>query len=221
MGARRTGGGSVRRSAANHRVPARHSSAATPTPAAGSVTAAGPTTKQNSSATDSKENAACRRGEPASRTLHRTRTMAVRDGMEPPAMAPGAKNTQVGAFSSTAAISAAVAAPNTASVTSRTGRWPRESASRAVSGEENAYASDPAADTAPATPYLPVEAEMSRTVPSPNIDIVIRPMTPATEKRQAPGIWKMSAYGRSGRASRLSGDRPTVLSASSTLVIVA
>ena len=34
---------------------------------------------------------------------------------------------------------------------------------------------------------------MSRTVPSPNIDIGIRPMTPAAEKRQAPGIWKMSA----------------------------
>jgi hypothetical protein len=31
----------------------------------------------------------------------------------------------------------------------------------------------------------------------------------------------MSAYGRSGRASRLSGDRPTVRSVPSTLVIVA
>jgi hypothetical protein len=40
---------------------------------------------------------------------------------------------------------------------------------------------------------LPVAAEMSKTVPSPNIDIGIRPMTPAAEKRQAPGIRKMSA----------------------------
>jgi len=38
-----------------------------------------------------------------------------------------------------------------------------------------------------------VVAEMSNTVPSPNIDIGIRPMTPAAEKRHAPGIWKMSA----------------------------
>ena len=215
------------RSAANQSVPATHSNAETPTPAAGntsvasSVTAAGPTTKHSSSATDSKENAACSRGVPASRTLHRTRTMAPRDGMDPPAMAPGAKNTQVGAFSSTAAISAAVAVANTASSTSSTGRWPRESASRATSGEENAYASEPEADTTPATPYFPVDAEMSKTVPSANIDIGIRPMIPAAEKRQAPGIRKMSAYGRSGRASRLSGDRPTVRSASSTLVIVA
>src|SRR5579864_6425929 len=55
--------GSVRRSAANHKVPARQSSAAVPTPAAGNtsvasnVTAAGPITKHSSSATDSKENA--------------------------------------------------------------------------------------------------------------------------------------------------------------------
>jgi len=52
-----------------------------------------------------------------------------------------------------------------------------------------------------------VTDEMSRTVPSPNIDIGIRPMIAAVEKRQAPGIWKISAYGRSGRASRPAGDR--------------
>src|SRR5579859_1809640 len=223
----RTTTGSVRRSAANHNVPARHSSAATPTPAAGntwvasSVTAAGPTMKHSSSATDSKEKAACSRGVPASRALHRTRTMAPSDVMDPPAMAPGAKKTQVGAFSRTAAIRAAVEVVNTASSTSSTGRWPRASASRAINGEENAYASDPDADMAPATPYLPVDAEMSRTVPSPNIDICIFNKTATTEKRQAPGTRKISEYGRSGRASRLSGDRPTARSASSTLVIVA
>jgi hypothetical protein len=48
---------------------------------------------------------------------------------------------------------------------------------------------------------------MSSTVPSPNIDIGIRPTTAAVEKRQAPGIWKISAYGRSGRASTLAGER--------------
>jgi hypothetical protein len=71
----------------------------------------------------------------------------------------------------------------------------------------------------PATPYFPVTAEMSRTVPSPNIDIGIRPMTPATEKRQAPGIVKISAYGRSGLVSRPAGERLAGLSASSSPVI--
>jgi hypothetical protein len=71
----------------------------------------------------------------------------------------------------------------------------------------------------PATPYFPVMAEMSKTVPSPNIDIGIRPMTPATEKRQAPGISKISAYGRSGRVSRLAGERLTGFFASSVPVI--
>src|ERR1700733_119903 len=48
---------------------------------------------------------------------------------------------------------------------------------------------------------------MSSTVPSPNIDIGIRPMTPAAENRQAPGIRRTSAYGRSGRASSPAGER--------------
>jgi len=71
----------------------------------------------------------------------------------------------------------------------------------------------------PATPYLPVTAEISRTVPSPNIDIGIRPMIAAVEKRQAPGISKISAYGRSGRVSRLAGDRLAGFLASSIPVI--
>src|ERR1700733_782984 len=48
---------------------------------------------------------------------------------------------------------------------------------------------------------------MSSTVPSPNIDIGIRPMPPAAENRQAPGIRRTSAYGRSGRASSPAGER--------------
>ena len=114
--AARSGGtttGSVPRWAANHSVPSTHSRAATPTPEAGetsvasSVTAAGPMTKHSSSATDSKENAACSRGEPASRTLQRARTMVPRDGMVAPAIAPGTKKAQVGSRSSTAAMSIA------------------------------------------------------------------------------------------------------------------
>ncbi len=58
---------------------------------ASSVTAAGPSTKQTSSATDSKENAVCSRGEPSSRALQRARTMVPRDGMAAPAIAPGTK----------------------------------------------------------------------------------------------------------------------------------
>ena len=89
---------------------------------ASSVTAAGPMTKHSSSATDSKENAACSRGEPASRALHRARTMVPSDGMVAPAIAPGTKNAQVGSCSSTATISAAVATENTASSGSSTRR---------------------------------------------------------------------------------------------------
>ena len=82
--------------------------------------------------------------------------MVPSDGMVAPAIAPGTKNAQVGSRSATAAIRAAVAVANTASSGSSTRRWPRESTSRAIRGEENAYPSEPTADTAPATPYLPV-----------------------------------------------------------------
>ncbi len=221
--------GSVPRWAANQSVPATHSKAAMPTPAAGktsvasSVTAAGPIMKHSSSATDSKLKAACSRGEPASRPLHRARTMVPSDGMVAPAIAPGTKNVQVGSCNCTAVISAAVATVNTASIGSSTRRWPYESARRASRGEQNAKPREPAAETVPATPYLPVAAAMSKTVPSPNIAIGIRPMTPAAEKRQAPGIRKISAYGRSGRVSRRrkrgAGERLTVRCASSTPVI--
>jgi len=40
----------------------------------------------------------------------------------------------------------------------------------------------------PAIPYLPVTAAMSSTVPSPNIDIGIRPTNPAAENPSAPGL---------------------------------
>src|SRR5579863_6618635 len=60
---------------------------------------------------------------------------------------------------------------------------------------------------------------MSKTVPSPNIDIGIRPRTPAAEKRQVPGIRKISAYGRSGRASLLAGERSAVSAGLSIPVI--
>jgi hypothetical protein len=143
----RSGGttnGSVPRSAANHSVPSRHSRAATPTPEAGkisvasSVTAAGPTMKHSSSATDSKENAVCNRGEPASSTLQRARTIVPSDGMVAPATAPGTKKAQVGSWSCTVTMSSAVATPNTVSRGSNTRRWPCESTARATRGEVTA-----------------------------------------------------------------------------------
>ena len=78
--------------------------------------------KHSSSATDSKENAVCSRGEPASRTLQRVRTIAPSDGMADPATAPGRKNAQVGSLSSTATMSSAVATVNTMSSGIRTRR---------------------------------------------------------------------------------------------------
>src|SRR6185437_15496891 len=65
-----TTGGSVDRCDANHSDPSSAHKAAVPTPAAGctwvasTVTAAGPSTKHTSSATDSSENAVCSRGDP-------------------------------------------------------------------------------------------------------------------------------------------------------------
>ncbi len=105
---------------------------------ASSVTAAGPITKHSSSATDSNANAACKLGEPASRTLHRARTMVPSDGMAAPAIAPGTKYTQAGRPASTAAIRATVATANTASSGSSTRRWPLVSTSRAIRGEQTA-----------------------------------------------------------------------------------
>ena len=64
---------------------------------------------------------------------------------------------------------------------------------RAICGAHAAMPMDPAADTLPAMPYWPVPAEISSTVPSPYMDIGIRPMIPATENRQARGTLKISA----------------------------
>jgi hypothetical protein len=66
---------------------------------------------------------------------------------------------------------------------------------------------------------VPVAAEMSSTVPSPNIAIGIRPMTAAAEKLQAPGMRKISMYGCSGRVNRLAGERLAVLFSWSVSVI--
>ena len=75
----------------------------------------------------------------------------------------------------------------------RTLPWPWRSASRAICGAQAAMPSEAAAETLPAIPYRPVEAEMSSTMPRPAIDIGIRPMMPATENRQACGTRKISA----------------------------
>ncbi len=119
---------------------------------ASTVTAAGPSTNTSSSATDSNEKAVCRRGEPASRTLHRVRTIEPSDGMVAPAAVAGMNRTQAGARSWAAATRAAVLTPNAMASGRSTARWPCRSDSRASWGAQNAVPSDPADATAPATP---------------------------------------------------------------------
>ncbi len=157
------------------------------------VTRTGPSTNTISSATDSNENAVCSCGEPASRTLHRARTIEPSDGMVAPDTTAGMNSTQSGACSSTAAISPAVAIANAVTSGRSTVRWPRWSASRATCGATNAEPSAPADATAPAMPYRPVLAAMSSTVPSPYMDICMRPIRPAAENRQVPGMLKICA----------------------------
>jgi len=191
--------GSVERCDANHSVPARQSSAADATPAAGcswvasSVTMAGPSTKHTSSATDSRENAVCSRGELPSSALHRARAIGPSEGMVAPATMPGRNSAQSGASSSTAMISPATLATKMSTSGTSTRCWPRVSTSRAICGALAAPPSEPAAATLPATPYRPVTAEMSSTTPRPNMAIGIRPMIPASEKRHARGMRKISA----------------------------
>ena len=138
------GCGWVRRCAANSSVPITHSTIAAPTPAAGytavasSVTNAGPTTKMNSSATDSSEKAVCRRPVPASSTLHRARTIDPTDGMVAPARAPDTTTAASGAPISASVMKTTVAAPNTATCGRSTRRWPNRSMSLAICGAPSA-----------------------------------------------------------------------------------
>ena len=128
------------------------------TPAAGctwvasSVTVAGPSTKHTSSATDSRENAVCSRGDPASSTLHRARAIGPSAGIVAPPSAPGTNSAQSGARSCTAATSPATEAAKTKHSGISTRCWPCRSTRRPICGAQNAPASDPAADTVPATP---------------------------------------------------------------------
>jgi hypothetical protein len=171
--------------------------------------------KHTSSATDSRENAVCSRGESPSSALHRVRTIGPSGGMVAPPRIPGRNSTQSGARSCTARISPATLTTKTATSGNSTRCCPRVSTRRAICGAQTAQPIEPAADTLPATPYLPVTAEMSSTVPRPYMDIGMRPMTAATENRHARGILKISAYGNSSPRG------PPILAecASSTLVI--
>ena len=150
--------GSVVRCAANHRLPPTHNTAAAVTPAAGCtwvasrVTRAGPSTKHTSSATDSRENAVCSRGDPASSTLHRARAIGPSAGIVAPPSAPRTNSAQSGACSCTATTSPATEAAKTRHRGISTRCWPWRSTRRPSCGEQTAPASDPAADTLPATP---------------------------------------------------------------------
>jgi len=210
-GVRATTGGSVERCEANHSEPTRAHRAAHVTPAAGCtwvasrVTAAGPTTKQSSSATDSTENAVCSRGDPARRTDQRARAIGPVCGIVAPPAMPQRNSVQSGAWSVTAATRPDTARAKVTHTGMSTRCWPSRSTRRPSCGAQTAPPIAPAAETVPARPYLPVPAEISSTVPSPYMDMGIRPMIPATEKRQERGIAKTSAYGaRNPRGSRTS-----------------
>ena len=211
-------GGSVDRCDANQSDPRRAHTAAHATPAAGCtwvasrVTAAGPITKHSSSATDSSENAVCRRGDPASRTDQRARAIGPVCGMVAPPAMPHRNSVQSGARSVTAATRPATDRAKITPTGTSTRCWPTRSVSRPNCGAQIAPPIDPAADTVPARPYRPVPAEISSTVPSPYMDMGIRPMIPATENRQARGIAKISAYGaRNPRGLRTLRSAPPAL----------
>jgi hypothetical protein len=137
--------------------------------------------KMISSATDSSENAVCSRTVPASSALHRALTIGPMEGMVAPASRLETTTTASGARTSASTISAAVAAANTITCGRSTRRCPWNC------GAPAAYPTDPAAATTPASPYRPVSAAISSTVPRPNIDIGIRATKPALEKPSAPG----------------------------------
>src|SRR5690242_11846801 len=153
-----TTGGSVDRCDANHSDPSSAHKAADPTPAAGctwvasTVTAAGPTTKHTSSATDSSENAVCSRGDPASRTDQRARAIGPVCGMVAPPVMPHRNNVQSGACSVTAADRPATARAKVMHTGISTRCWPIRSVSRPNCGAHIAPPIDPAADTLPASP---------------------------------------------------------------------
>ena len=105
---------------------------------ASSATNAGPTTKMISSTTDSSEKAVCRRPVPASRTLHRARTIDPIDGMVAPASAPSTMTAASGARISASVMKARVATPNTTACGRSTRRWPNLSLSLANCGAPSA-----------------------------------------------------------------------------------
>ena len=211
-------GGSVDRCDANHSDPRRAHKAAHATPAVGcawvasTVTAAGPITKHTSSATDSIENAVCRRGDPARRTDQRARAIGPVCGMVAPPMMLHRNSVQSGAWSMTAATRPATDRAKVTHTGTSTRCWPSRSTRRPSCGAQIAPPIAPAAETVPARPYLPVPAEISSTVPSPYMDMGIRPMIPATENRHARGIANISAYGvKNPRGRRTPRSAPPAL----------
>jgi predicted PhzF superfamily epimerase YddE/YHI9 len=147
----------VERWEANHSVPARQQIAAQVTPAAGAswvasrVTAAGPITKQTSSAIDSTENAVCSRGDPASSADQRARAIGPSCGIVEPPATPAANSVQSGPCHCTAATSPATESAKITQIGTSTRCWPSRSVSRPNCGAQAALPSAAAADTVPAS----------------------------------------------------------------------
>jgi len=131
-----TTGGSVDRWDANHSDPPSAHRAAQVTPAAGCtwvasrVTAAGPTTKHSSSATDSTENAVCSRGDPARSTDQRARAIGPVCGIVAPPAMPQRNSVQSGARRTTAATSPATDRAKITHTGMSTRCWPSRSTRR-------------------------------------------------------------------------------------------
>ncbi len=192
--------GAVRRWAAKARPPTTVSAASAISPAAGAtvvamaVASTGPTTKVNSSVTDSKAKAVfsfCGEasGEsPDSLATQRDRTIAPICGTLAPAGAAARNSVQTGACPRASAISAPTDRACTATLGTSTAACPNRSASRPVCGPTKACATAETAATAPAVPYEPWVSKTSSTMPRLSIAYGSRAARAGTRNVQARGV---------------------------------
>ena len=112
-------------------------------------------------------------------------------GRNAPATAAKTYDVTIGQSACTDQTSIAVPTPKPTLATASTRAWPSRSSSRPCRIAKPALAIMYAADTAPATPYEPVAAETSSTMPRPTIEIGSLATRPIIEKRRVPG-WRGS-----------------------------
>ncbi len=177
-GSRTTRAGAVRRWAAKARPPTRVSAASAISPVEGLTEVAtaaariGPTTKVNSSVTDSKAKAvltlAAEEAEAPSAVkveIQRARTIAPICGTLAPAGAAARNRLQAGACPRASAISVPTEAACTRTDGTSTAAWLYRSASRPVCGPTSAWATAATAATVLAVPYEPWVSLTSSRIP--------------------------------------------------------